>query len=132
MRQVSAMKRILLTAVVAIATTASAWACDLCGYNVGLNPSGWQHRLFVGGGLGVPSGKWRPKVVSDYAPLIMPATGAWWPVLQLLRSASHQVEMFFCDCVSPKVRKVGGAEFRLMNRLAERCHRCHAVVSAIP
>jgi hypothetical protein len=166
------MKKILLTAVVAIATTASVWACDLCGYSVGLNPnfnqnqiglrfryrdfvghhthsdgqthgadretylttelwarwcphpklriqvllpfaqntayndgeidqrirgvgdasalayyqvvqrvdsnpSGWQHRLFVGGGLGMPSGKWRPKVVTEYEPLLMPGTGAW-------------------------------------------------------
>ena len=45
MRSVSAMKRILLTAVVAIATTASACAYDLCGYNVGFNPNFNQNQI---------------------------------------------------------------------------------------
>jgi hypothetical protein len=166
------MKKILLWVAAMIIMASPSWACDLCGYNVGLNPNfnqnqiglrfryrdfvghhthsagqvhgadrevyttaelwarwcphpklriqmllpvaqniayiheevdarvtgmgdasvlayyqlfqkvdtsmhGWQHRLFVGAGLAAPTGKWRPQVISEYEPMIMPGTGAW-------------------------------------------------------
>lgn len=166
------MKKILIWAAFAIATAAPGWACDLCGYSVGLNPTynqnqiglrfryrdfvghhthrdgqvkgadretyittelwarwcpnpkwriqmllpiaqntayndgkidqrirgmgdasvlayyqvlqhvdssatGWKQRLFAGLGMGAPTGKWKPAIVSEYEPLIMPGTGAW-------------------------------------------------------
>ena len=39
------MKKILVWAVFAIATAAPSWACDLCGYSVGLNPNYNQNQI---------------------------------------------------------------------------------------
>lgn len=35
------------------------------------------HRLFAGLGLGMPTGRYRVKSLTDYSPLIMPGMGAW-------------------------------------------------------